>query len=436
MPTITSLPADDPTNGWSRILPERTPTAPLATDIRADWLVIGGGYAGLAAAGRLAETRPHDHIVVLEAQKVDDGSSGRNSGFMVDLPTTAAKAHLENSLGAMRLYRTAMAHLEGLVGKHGIDCQWGRRGQYQAAVSGEGEKALEAFAGRVGELDEEFTVLGRKETQDALGTAYYRAAVYTPGTVLVHPAALVRGLAGALPGNVTLYENTPVTRMEYGPPVVAHTPRGTVTAPAVILAVNGFAPAFGFFRRQVFTLSVFASLTRQLTAAERAALGGRDDWGILPTNVRSGPSIRLTADNRIMYRQFVTYAPGSRTDAALNHVARRYQEPLFRARFPMLPEVGFEHTWAGTVCLSWNYAPGFGRVAPNVFSAVCQCGVGLTRGTISGLLAADMAAGRDNPLIADMEELGRPSVLPPRPFLDVGARTGLAWTTWRGRAEK
>jgi glycine/D-amino acid oxidase-like deaminating enzyme len=75
-------------------------------------------------------------------------------------------------------------------------------------------------------------------------------------------------------------------------------------------------------------------------------------------------------------------------------------------------------------------------VASNVWSAVCQNAIGVTKGTIGGLLAADMACGTDNPLIADMESLGAPSLLPPRPFLDLGVRVRSAWELWRHRRER
>ena len=87
---------------------------------------------------------------------------------------------------------------------------------------------------------------------------------------------------------------------------------------------------------------------------------------------------------------------------------RRDHQRAFDVRFPMLPEVKIEHTWRGYVCLSRNHAPGFGKVGPHTFAAVCQNGVGVTKGTISGVLAADMATGQDNPLIADLEEQGKP----------------------------
>ena len=91
--------------------------------------------------------------------------------------------------------------------------------------------------------------------------------------------------------------------------------------------------------------------------------------------------------------------------------------------------------WSGMTCLSQNGSPGFGQIAPNVWSAVCQNAVGVTKGTIGGVLAADMATGTENPLIADMQNLGVPNAVPPRPFLDVGVRTRFLWEHWSNRHE-
>ena len=94
-----------------------------------------------------------------------------------------------------------------------------------------------------------------------------------------------------------------------------------------------------------------------------------------------------------------------------------------------------EDTWVGYICMSQNGAPMFGPVASNVWMATCQNGIGVTKGTISGLLAADMACGHDNPLIADMQSLGTPTNVPPRPFVDIGARAKISWEVWKNRAE-
>ena len=65
----------------------------------------------------------------------------------------------------------------------------------------------------------------------------------------------------------------------------------------------------------------------------------------------------------------------------------------------------------------------------------CQNAVGMTKGTIGGLLLADKAVGVNNPLIADIEAVSGPAWIPPRPALDIGVRTRFAFELWRSRAE-
>jgi glycine/D-amino acid oxidase-like deaminating enzyme len=436
---IGNLPADDACNGWSAILPPRAERPALNGDVRADWVVVGAGYAGVAASRRLAENRPNEHVVLLEAQAAGENASGRNSGFAIDVPHNVGSSleELEGSHRFMRLSRAAIDHLEALVTTHRIDCDWSRRGKYHAAVSAKGmREVLEPMARELTALGEPFRWIDREALRRELGTPYFHAAIHTPGGALMNPAALSRGLADSLPANVTLYERTPVTAMENADGIHLATPAGSVRAPRMILAVNGWAPEFGAWRGRLIRFAAHASLTRRLTASERAALGGVEDWGLTPANAFAAITMRFTRDHRILIRHNLHFCPSLRQNAADRAANRARHQRLFRVRFPMLPEVTVEHTWTGYVCLSRNHAPGFGRVAPNIHSAVCQNAVGVTKGTIGGLLAADMACGVDNPLIADMESLGTPSPLPPRPFLDIGVRARSAWELWRNRHER
>ncbi len=439
MPRISVLPKEDATNGWSRILPPRQPNPPLAADTRADWVVIGAGFAGLAAARRLAVNRPSDKIILLEAHEVGEGASGRNSGFAIDLPHNVGSAfeELDNSRRFMRLSRAAIAYLDDCISAGKIDCDWSPRGKYHAAASPKGhEMAIAPFARELEALGEPYRLLDRDTLKEEIGTTYFHSAVHTPGGYLMNPAALTRGLAATLPENVALYERTPVTHARFENGVALTTPKGVVNAPTAVLAVNGYATQFGFLRRSLLVFAAYGSLSRRLTAEEREALGGVDDWGLTPANSFAGVTMRLTQDHRILIRQRFRYAPSFRRSEQEAATVRREHQRLFAARFPMLPAVTIEHTWRGFVCLSRNHAPGFGRLGPHTFGAVCQNAVGVTKGTISGVLAADMACGEDNPLIADMEAQGTPERLPPRPFLDLGVQLRFAAELWRGRAER
>lgn len=435
---IRRLPVNDTTNGWSRILPARAPHAALDGHVTADWIVVGAGYAGLAAARRLAENRPDETILIVEAGECGENASGRNSGFAIDLPHTTSSSldELAATRSHMRLARAAIAQLETQVKRHGIECDWSRSGKYHSAVTDAGATGmLEPFARELDALGEPYEWIEAATLRDRLGTAHFRRAIYTPGCVLMNPAALTRGLGDTLPSNVTLFENTPVLSVDYTDGISIETPDGSVRASRMILGNNGFAEQFGFHRGRFVHLALAASLTRPLTPNERQAYGVTKPWGLTPANGFGGITMRYTGDGRILIRQHIDVAMNQRVSNAHQQKVAKWHKQLFDDRFPALPDVTMQHSWTGYVCMSRNSAPAFGPCAPNVWTACCHNGIGVTKATISGLLAADMACRRDNPLMADMLSLGHPTKLPPEPLISIGARTKIAWEVWRNRRE-
>lgn len=435
---ISRLPNGDKTNGWSAIIPARSPRPSLTNNRSVDWLVIGAGYAGLAAARRLSENCPNHDIAIVEAGVVGENASGRNSGFAIDLPHNVGSSleELEGSHRFMRLARMSINHLHEIVETNGIECDWSKDGKYHAAVSAKGTQAvLEPFAKELEALEEPFEWIDRDLVAQKLGTRHFNAAIYTPHCILMNPAALVRGLADTLPQGVTLYENTPVLQADFQG-LRFKTTHGEIQARNVIVANNGYSQQMGFYPRRFIHLVAHATLTKPLNSAQRKAYGVDQPWGLTPANAFAGITMRYTNDHRILIRQGLNYCPGQRVSIASQEKIRQNHQRLFQHRFPTIADVGMDHTWSGVVCLSQNSAPGFGKLANNVWSAVCQNAVGVTKGTFGGLLVADLATGRDNPLIADMESLGQPSPLPPRPFLDLGIRTRFAWELWSNRNER
>lgn len=435
---INRLPKDDKTNGWSAVLPARDAKPELRGDIKADWVVLGAGYAGLAAARRLAENCPDEKIAVIDAGEAGENASGRNSGFAIDLPHNVGSSldELEGSHRFMRLARMAIDHLENVVETHGIDCDWSRAGKYHTAVSERGTRdVLEPFRKELDALGEPYEWIQKDDLQKRLGSPHFNAAVYTPDCVLMNPAALTRGLADTLPENVTLYENSPVIAAEFQNGVSLTTTNGSLRGPKMIMAANGFSEQFGFHRQKFLHLIAHASLTRPLTEKEQAIYGVAEPWGMTPANAFAGITMRYTADKRILIRHGLSYRPNQRIKPGEHAKVQRTHKKLFDQRFPGLEAVEMEHTWSGFVCLSRNGAPAFGRLGSNIWSAVCQNAVGVTKGTFGGILAADLATGRDNPLISDMKSLGEPDTLPPKPFLDLGVQARFQWELFSNRHE-
>ncbi|MFT3960970.1 NAD(P)/FAD-dependent oxidoreductase [Propionivibrio sp.] len=429
---------NDKTNGWSRILPPRQPRPALQGELSVDWAVVGAGQAGLAAARRLAENRPGDSIALIEAGEVGEGAQGRNAGFIIDTPHNVGSSlgELSAARDHVRLARSAIASLEEQVRKHGIQCDWDPNGKLHTAVSPQGiARVLKPTREVLDSLGEPYTWLEDKALHERIGFKHFAAGIHTPGAVLVNPAALSRGLADHLPANVSLYENTPVTEVRFKPGIRLSTPQGTVRAGKLILAVSVFAGQFGVLRNRLIPISAYGSLTRRLTEEEQGRLEGLRTWGLTPANAFVGVTVRRTPDQRILIRQDMRYEPRLVRDGDSYPQVAEHHQALFDTWFPALKGVNIEHTWSGFICISSNGGAGFGEVAPGVYTAVCDNGMGWTKGTASGLLIADKASGVDNPLIATYESFGRPALLPPRPFLDVGVRARFSWELWSNRRE-
>jgi glycine/D-amino acid oxidase-like deaminating enzyme len=179
-------------------LPPPPPATPLAGEHRFDHVILGAGFAGLSAARQLANHLPDREIALIDAQRVGYGASGRNSGFVIDLPHAVATSDLAGGLdqdqAEMRLNDFAIATLRDLVETHGIDCQWGERGKYHAAVEDKGRRDLDGFRRSLDRLGAPYRELDARELTAEIGTGYYREGIHTPGCILIQPAAVARGL--------------------------------------------------------------------------------------------------------------------------------------------------------------------------------------------------------------------------------------------------
>ncbi len=422
---VSKLPRDDKTNGWYEILPDHGAPNVLTGDETADWVVVGAGFAGLAAARRLGELKPNDKVVLIEAQRVGRNASGRNSGFIIDLPHNIEMDDAERDFRQMRLNRTAIAWLSDIVRDNQIQCQWSVRGKVHAAATAAGVEALDAFCEGLDSLGEAYERWGEARTTAYLGTAHFHDAVWTPQNILMQPAALVRGLAASMPPNVTVYEDSPVEGFERGSTKTLATAHGSLKTDRVILATNGWTPGFGYLANRLIVIFTFGSLTRPLTEAEQAALGGEGDWGVIPATM-GGTTMRYTQDKRLLIRKAVRYAPDLFIDDAKRAGIRRGHEETFRERFPMLPDVHFESTWGGAMCMSRNRAPKFGVLDDGVWAAVCQNGVGAAKGTIQGRAVAELAAGEDSEIVSDMLKFDEPAPIPPAWLSGLYARYEIA----------
>ncbi|MDH5818683.1 NAD(P)/FAD-dependent oxidoreductase [Acinetobacter pseudolwoffii] len=439
MSKIVSIPSDDNGCAWFHLSPPRKVLPKqLRGNIQADWVVVGAGFTGLSTARQLALNFPEQSIILVEAQEVGFGSSGRNSGFLIDLPhDIGASDYIGDITTAgmqLKLNQEAQNIIKRLVAEYKIDCQLEAAGKYQAAVESRGLMILESYKRGLDKLGQDSEIIQEKDLPKHFGTSFYKKALYTPGTLLVQPAALVQGLATNLPSNVTLFENTPITEIEYGKKITLKSHSAILSADKLILTNNAFASKFGFLKSNLLPIFTYASMTRTLDKNEQELLGGKKTWGIIPADP-FGTTLRRTNDQRLLIRNSFSFNPsGVSTSSYLQKVKKRHNNS-FKNRFPMLPNVEFEFTWGGAMNLSRNHESFFGKLGPNVYGALCWNGLGTTKGTIAGTLLANWLAGERSELIDFLLASPGPNPNPPEPFLSLGVNLNLMLGQYRSGQE-
>ncbi|WP_256936705.1 NAD(P)/FAD-dependent oxidoreductase [Vibrio diabolicus] len=434
------LPNDDATCGWYHALPSIAEKPALKGKQTADYAVLGAGFAGLAMARRLAELQPNARIILIDAQRIGQGASGRNSGFVIDLPHKFSLEHPdpEHKQKLLSLNRSAIAQLDTLVSKHSIYCQWSAKGKYQGAVGARGEAYLDHFEHLMKDLGEPYFHVNGSELAKVLGTNYYSRAIYTPGGYLTQPAALVRGLGESLPENVEVLENSPIRKLskENGYWVL-HGDSGSVETTELLLGTSIFTREFGYLKNRLLPVMTFASWTRPLTDAEMQRYGGELNWGLTPAD-HAGTTLRMTADRRILIRNTYKHVPkyGSSMNDKVREQIRDDHRQVFLARYPELADVPFTHTWGGVYAISRNFTNFFGQLDEGVYASACDNGVGAAWGTISGTLLADYVVGATSKSLDDIQQVtGMPCLNPPEPFLGMGVKTRIQLAKWQSRSE-
>ncbi|MDG2526708.1 FAD-binding oxidoreductase [Stenotrophomonas sp. HITSZ_GD] len=378
---------------------------PLRGAQRADVAVLGAGYTGLTAALALAEAG--HRVIVLEAERVGWGASGRNGGQAI-VGYGCEQSTLEGLLGADQarllfdLSREGMANLRGRIARHAIDCHW-RDGYAHVPLKPRQVRALRADLVEMAErYDYPLQWWDRAQLRAHLGSDLYLGAVYDAASGHLHPLQYALGLArAALAAGVVIHEHSPVSRLAMGAQPVLHTAHGEVRADYAVIAGNawlhGIAPAL---EARIMPVGTYIGATPVLGAAHARALIGNDmavsdaNWAL--------DYFRLSHDHRLLFGGRASYS--SLPPPGLRGLMQRRMARVF----PQLRDVGFEYLWGGYVDITRNRAPDWGRLADNVYYAQGFSGHGVATSGLAGQLIAEAISGQSHRLDAFARIAHRP----------------------------
>ena len=363
----------------------------LTESLDCDACVIGGGYTGLSAALHLAE-RGYD-TVLLEAERIAWGASGRNGG-QVGSGQRQGQEELEAMLGTAAarqlwdLAEEAKATVRERIARHGIACDYRSGILYAAFKRGEVADLHESAARLARDYGYEDDVpLTKAEVAERLGTEIYHGGVLDRGGGHLHPLNYALGLArAAREAGVRIFEESRVLGYEPGRPTRLPTRDGEARARIVVLACNGYLGRLEpRIAGTIMPINNFVLATEPLGEAGARALI-RDDVAVSDTK-HVVDYYRLSADHRLLFGGGETYSRRFPRD-----IAGFVRRVMLRV-YPQLAQTRIDYAWGGTLAITMNRLPVFGRLEPETFYAQGYSGHGVALSSLAGKLIAEAAAG-------------------------------------------
>jgi glycine/D-amino acid oxidase-like deaminating enzyme len=398
---------------------------PLEGDTRADVAIVGGGYTGLWTALALKEREPSLDVVVLEAETVGLGPSGRNGGFVHGWWGSLHELrHLFGDEAALELCRAGDRIIPGiraLTERVGRDVWLREGGTLLVSAAPAQDRFLPRGVAAARELGvpEEAVPLTQAEVAEHVRSPVFRGGVRTGGAT-IQPARLARTLrAAALDAGVRLHERTPA---RLGSDGVLRTPRGRVTAPEVVLAANARLASFRPLAPRITVFGSYVVLTEPVPELlEEIGWTGGEAISDARTFLHY---FRTTNDGRVLM------GSGSGPIAWRGRVDERFSsdaptgaraERGLRRLLPGLAGAKVTHSWGGPIDVSSDHLPFFGTLpGRRVHFGAGFSGNGAGPSWVGGQVLASLVLRSDDEWAALPLANRLPPWLPPEPFRRVG----------------
>jgi glycine/D-amino acid oxidase-like deaminating enzyme len=418
-----------PTSLWLDTYGPYTPESPLNEDLTVDIAIIGGGFTGLATAYELKRSEPALRIVLLEAQTVGYGASGRNGSFAMTvvglgIGTTAMLRGKQFLKDAHAYMERAVDCTDELIQREDLDCDRIRPGFLRVATTMGYIKRLQHDIDLIQSLGfEGITWIDQEKTRKMVNSERYLGALWEPRLVLVNPLKMVREEKRViLEEGVQVFENSPVLEVVRDTKLRLKTPNGTVKTEKLVFATNAYSHLFPELRRKQIPAFTYMVATDPLTEEQLAPIGWEGQQGVEDAR-NLIHYYRLTPERRLVMGGGpvgLTYANDLAKDT--DEAAWKHLEEHIHFLFPSLKKVALSYRWGGPFSVTIDLAPAMGYLGDvNVVYSLGCIGHGVSMSHLNGKAICDMLLERQSDLM-DCPFINRRVIAwPPEPLRIIAA---------------
>jgi len=363
----------------------------LSGDISTDVCVIGGGYTGLSAALHLRQ-KGYD-VVLLEAERIAWGASGRNGGHVgtgqrADQSSIEKWVGEEAAKGLWQLGLDAVQKVCDLINEHNIDCELGSGNLHLAAKpshAGELQDELAHLESQYGY--QQLTYLTPEAVAERTSARGFHGGLLDDGCKHLHPLKYALGLArAASEAGVKIYEGTRGHPQADGQSGAVKTENGRVKARHIVIGCNAYLGSLvPRMAGNIMPINNFVIATERLPSHLLPRIN-RDNLSMSDTLFVIN-YWKLSQDGRLIFGGGENYSSRFPRDI------KAFVRPHMLNIYPELQDIDIDYGWGGAVGITLNRMPDFGRIGKHLWYAQGFSGHGVPTATMAGSLLADAIDG-------------------------------------------
>lgn len=380
-----------PDTYYKRTIADKTARPALAGTVECDAVIVGGGLAGLSTALQLA--RGGKRVVVLEAESIGFGASGRNGGF-VDAGYATGSDEIAGIAGkdaARELHRLSMEGVEFIrdnIRSLGIDDAKPQPGIISVLRYDDAETLKAEALENQREYGYELEYMDRDAVRSVLKSERYFQALRNPNAFHMHPLNYLRGIAREIErlGGL-ICEQSQATAVELeGPDKLVRMAGGMVKARDVVFATGGYTGSLNArLKRSFLPIATYVMVSEEAPDLIASAIGTRN---AIIDNRRAGDYYRVVDDGRrLLWGGRIT------THAASTAGLVKELRAEMVGTYPQLAGLRTELAWSGLMSYARHLMPQIGRMSPGVWYCTAFGGHGLNTTAIGGKVIAEGILG-------------------------------------------